>query len=55
MYPSAKHIETECKRLIQQENEKIGYPQELKQLWGFKDLLTWKVPENLGSNSTRDA
>lgn len=27
----------------------------MMQLWSFRDLLTWKVPENLGSNSTRDA
>jgi len=53
LFTSTKQIVNECSRVL---NEEMRLPSgETQKLWGFKDLLSWKIPDHLLSTAARES
>jgi hypothetical protein len=47
VFQSSKQILSECERLLKEE---YGEELEHQQVWNFRELLCWKMPEHLSAN-----
>ena len=51
LFTSTKQIQQESLRILEEWSNKDQAPL----LWGFRDLLTWKIPDHLLSTSARES
>ena len=51
LFTSTKQIQQESQRILAEWSNKDQEPA----IWGFKELLTWKIPEHLLSTAARES